>query len=170
VGTCRSDAKGEVQVEATRDERTDAEHRGGAARSRDEGPVMGLDQRGLHCSAKPRGQLATGRAPGRGKAVGGLCQWQNIESRVKREFHARFWECLGTWSYRHPGQNSLYPSGADARNGGADSPNPTLSGRTRFSVFLSCQPMVLAKEACTQWTAVTLSSRLINVRCDYGNH
>jgi hypothetical protein len=52
-----------------------------------------------------------------------------------------------TWSYRHPGQNSLYPSGADARNGGADIPNPTLSGRTRFSVFLSCQPMVLAKEA-----------------------
>ena len=51
VGTCRSDAKGEVQVEAPRDERTDAEHRGGAARSRDEGPVMGLDQRG--CIVQP---------------------------------------------------------------------------------------------------------------------
>jgi hypothetical protein len=46
VGTCRSDAKGEVQVEAPRDERTDAEHRGGVACSSEEGPVMGLDQRG----------------------------------------------------------------------------------------------------------------------------
>jgi hypothetical protein len=53
VGTCRSDAKGEVQVEAPRDERTDAGHRGGAARSRDEGPVMGLDQRGCIVQLSP---------------------------------------------------------------------------------------------------------------------
>ena len=47
LGTCRSDAKGEVQVGSPRkDERTEAEHRGGATRSRGEGPVMGSDRRG----------------------------------------------------------------------------------------------------------------------------
>jgi len=46
VGTCRPDVKGEVQAERHReDESTDAGHRGGAVRSRVEGPVMGLDQR-----------------------------------------------------------------------------------------------------------------------------
>jgi len=45
--TCRSDAKGEVPSGQNReDESTDAEHRGGVARSRDEGSVMGLDRRG----------------------------------------------------------------------------------------------------------------------------
>ena len=44
VGTCRPDAKGEVQVGGPHeDESTDAGHRGGAARIRDEGSVMGLD-------------------------------------------------------------------------------------------------------------------------------
>lgn len=38
VGTCRPDVKGES---------TDAGNRDGDARSRDEGPVMGLDQRGV---------------------------------------------------------------------------------------------------------------------------
>ena len=43
VGTCRPDAKGDVQVGGPHeDQSTDAGHRGGAARSRDEGPVMGL--------------------------------------------------------------------------------------------------------------------------------
>ena len=47
VGTCRPDVKGEVQADSIRkDESTDAGHRGGVARSRVEGPVMGLDQRG----------------------------------------------------------------------------------------------------------------------------
>ena len=47
VGTCRPDAKGEVQAESIRKgESTDAGHRGGVARSRVEGPVMGLDRRG----------------------------------------------------------------------------------------------------------------------------
>ena len=45
VGTCRPDAKGEVQVEAPRDERTDAGHRGGVACSSDEGAVMALERR-----------------------------------------------------------------------------------------------------------------------------
>lgn len=48
LGTCRSDVKGEIQAESLRkDESTDAEHRGGDARNRDEGPVMGLDRRGV---------------------------------------------------------------------------------------------------------------------------
>ncbi len=47
VGTCGSDAKGDVQAGSPReDQSTKAEHRGGAARSRDEGFVMGLDRRG----------------------------------------------------------------------------------------------------------------------------
>ena len=47
VGTCRPDAKGEVQAESIRKgESTDAGHRGGVTRSRVEGSVMGLDRRG----------------------------------------------------------------------------------------------------------------------------
>jgi RNA-directed DNA polymerase len=47
VGTCRCDVKGEVQAgDPCEDESTDAQHRGGVTRSRDEGPVMGLDPRG----------------------------------------------------------------------------------------------------------------------------
>lgn len=41
--TCRSDVKGEAQVEPPRGERTDAEHRGGLPRSSDEVPVMGVE-------------------------------------------------------------------------------------------------------------------------------
>jgi hypothetical protein len=47
VETCRSDAKGEVQASDPRkDQSTDAGHRDGAVRSRDEGAVMALDRRG----------------------------------------------------------------------------------------------------------------------------
>jgi hypothetical protein len=47
AGTCRPDAKGEIQVGGPcEDESTDAGHRGGAARSSGEGPVMGLERRG----------------------------------------------------------------------------------------------------------------------------
>jgi hypothetical protein len=61
VGTCRPDAKGEVQAGCNRkDESTDAGHRGGAARSRGEDPVMGLDQRGdvvrFYCVGNPKGE------------------------------------------------------------------------------------------------------------------
>jgi len=53
VRTCRSDAKGAVTSGSNREGRsTDAEHRGGAVRSRDEGPVMGLDRRG--CVVQPK--------------------------------------------------------------------------------------------------------------------
>ncbi len=55
VGTCRSDAKGAVTSGDNReDQSTDAEHRGGAARSRDEGPEMGLDQRGCIVQPSPK--------------------------------------------------------------------------------------------------------------------
>jgi hypothetical protein len=48
-----SDAKGEISSGSNReDQSTDAEHRGGAARSRDEGSVMELDRRG--CVVQPR--------------------------------------------------------------------------------------------------------------------
>ena len=48
TGTCRSDAKGETQAASRREgQSTDAEHRGGDVRSREEGPVMGLDRRGV---------------------------------------------------------------------------------------------------------------------------
>jgi len=46
VGTCRPDAKGEIQADRIReDESTEAGHRGGVARSRVEGSVMELDRR-----------------------------------------------------------------------------------------------------------------------------
>src|SRR6202043_1403768 len=48
-----SDAKGEITSGSNReDQSTNAEHRGGAARSRDEGSVMELDRRG--CVVQPR--------------------------------------------------------------------------------------------------------------------
>jgi hypothetical protein len=47
VGTCRPDAKGEVQAGCPRkDENTEAGHRDGATHSRDDGSVIGLDRRG----------------------------------------------------------------------------------------------------------------------------
>ena len=47
MGTCRPDVKGGIQVGGPHeDESTDAGHRGGAARSSDEGPVMGPERRG----------------------------------------------------------------------------------------------------------------------------
>ena len=47
VGTCRPDAKGEIQMGGPhKDESTEAERRGGATRIRTEGSVMELDRRG----------------------------------------------------------------------------------------------------------------------------
>ena len=47
AGTCRPDAKGEIQIGGPyEDESTDAGHGGGATRSSGEGPVMGLERRG----------------------------------------------------------------------------------------------------------------------------
>ena len=52
VGTCRPDAKGEAQMRGPhKGESTDAGHRDGAVRSREEGSVMELDRRG--CVVQP---------------------------------------------------------------------------------------------------------------------
>jgi hypothetical protein len=52
VGTCRLDAKGEIQVgRPHEDESTEAGHRGGATRSRADGSVIGPDRRG--CVIRP---------------------------------------------------------------------------------------------------------------------
>src|SRR3974390_2678187 len=60
AGTCRSDAKGEIQIGGPYEgESTDAGHRGGPDRSSDEGPVMGLERRGrviLACRLVNRGE------------------------------------------------------------------------------------------------------------------
>lgn len=70
LGTCRSDAKGEVQVGGPHEgERTDAEHRGGATRSRAEGPVMGLDRRGCLIPPDPRVNLQGEEPGGDGQAI-----------------------------------------------------------------------------------------------------
>jgi len=46
VGTCRPDGKGETQMRRPhKGESTEAGHRGGAVRSREEGSVMELDRR-----------------------------------------------------------------------------------------------------------------------------
>jgi hypothetical protein len=48
VGTCRPDVKGETQADSLRKgQSTDAGHRDGDARSREEGSVTGLDRRGV---------------------------------------------------------------------------------------------------------------------------
>ena len=65
AGTCRPDAKGEAQADSIREgESTDAGHRGGVARSRVEGSVMGLDRRGdvvrLGCAGNPQGEDSRG--------------------------------------------------------------------------------------------------------------
>jgi hypothetical protein len=63
AGTCRPDAKGEAQAGNPRKgESTDAGHRDGAVRSRDEGPVTGLDRRDCGIAPGAGGQPATGGA------------------------------------------------------------------------------------------------------------
>ena len=46
IRTCRSDVKGEAQVENPQGESTNAEHRCGSARSSDEVSVMEMERRG----------------------------------------------------------------------------------------------------------------------------
>ena len=56
TGTCRPDAKGETQAVRRREgPSTDAGHRGGDARSRDEGSVMEPDRRGVVIRLYPGG-------------------------------------------------------------------------------------------------------------------
>ena len=61
VGTCRPDAKGASQAGDPRQAlSTDAGHRDRTARSREEGAVMALDQRGCGVSVLAGGQPAMG--------------------------------------------------------------------------------------------------------------
>ena len=56
AGTCRPDAKGEIQVGGPHeDESTEAGHRGGATRNRAEGSVMEPDRRGCVVQLWPEG-------------------------------------------------------------------------------------------------------------------
>jgi hypothetical protein len=56
TGTCRPDAKGETQAVSRREgPSTDAGHRGGGARSRGDGSVMGPDRRGVVIRRYPGG-------------------------------------------------------------------------------------------------------------------
>jgi hypothetical protein len=58
TGTCRSDVKGEIQaVSHRKDQSTDAEHRGGGVRNRDEGAVMALDRRDVVIRPYPADNL-----------------------------------------------------------------------------------------------------------------
>ena len=58
AGTCRSDVKGEIQaVSHCKDQSTDAEHRGGGVRNRDEGAVMALDRRDVVIRPYPADNL-----------------------------------------------------------------------------------------------------------------
>ena len=61
TGTCRPDAKGATQAASSCEGlSTEAGHRGGDVRSREEGPVMGLDRRGvviwLYAVGNPQGE------------------------------------------------------------------------------------------------------------------
>ena len=61
TGTCRPDVKGETQAASRREGlSTEAGHRGGDVRNREEGPVMGLDRRGvvirLYAVGNPQGE------------------------------------------------------------------------------------------------------------------
>lgn len=61
TGTRRSDVKGETQAVSHRKGlSTDAEHGGGDVHSREEGPVMGLDRRGVVIRLYPFGQPERG--------------------------------------------------------------------------------------------------------------
>jgi hypothetical protein len=60
VGTCRSDANGEAQVETPRGESTDAEHRGGSSRSSGEVPETGWSK-----GDEPRSQIQRTPSDGR---------------------------------------------------------------------------------------------------------
>jgi len=56
TGTCRHEAKGETQAARRREGlSTEAWHRGGDVRNREEGPVMGLDRRGVVIRLYPVG-------------------------------------------------------------------------------------------------------------------
>lgn len=92
VRTCRSDAKGENPIGRNReDQSTDAEHRDGAVRSRDEGFVMRLDRRDRVVQPRSSANRIREERCDQGNAVDiHFCCRLNIGSRVNREAHARF--------------------------------------------------------------------------------
>ena len=64
VGTCRPDAKGEVQMGGPHEDKsTEAGHRDGTARSSGEGPVMGVERRSRADQGQPAAN-ASGEEPG----------------------------------------------------------------------------------------------------------
>ena len=84
-------AKGEAASGSNRErESTDAERRGGAARSGVEGPVMGLERRGCVVRPWPLANWKQEELVDEAKPF----HWQrpNIGGRVTREGRARFWE------------------------------------------------------------------------------
>lgn len=73
-------------------ESTDAEHRGGSARSSEEVPVMGMERRGRHDPADQRGPT------GNGMSLSGIAkpfEWSVMKSRMTGDCHVRFCERLG---------------------------------------------------------------------------
>ena len=84
------DVKGQAASGSNREgESTEAGRRGGAARSSEEGPVMGLERRG--CVVRPW-PLANRKREEPMDEAKPFKQRLNIGSRVTREGHARFWE------------------------------------------------------------------------------
>lgn len=87
VRTCGPDAKGEIQVGSPHEgESTDAGHRGGVARSSEEGPVMGLERRGhivrFHLSGQPgKGRSCVSEA--KSFAIERVLVWEAYE-RVRK--------------------------------------------------------------------------------------
>ena len=93
AGTCRSNVKGEAQVgNPCKGKSTDVEHRDGAVRSREEGPVMGLDRRDCGNSPRTVGQPVNGRSQmTKAKPLAAsICQQPDTGSRMNREVHVRF--------------------------------------------------------------------------------
>ena len=85
-----NDVKGQATSGSNREgESTEAERRGGAARSSVEGPVMGPERRG--CVVQPW-PLANWKREEPVDEAKPFKQRPDIGSRVTREGHARFWE------------------------------------------------------------------------------
>ena len=87
-----SDVKGQATSGSNREgESTEAERRGGAARSGVEGPVMGLERRGWVIAAD-LGQLVRREEPFVQWKAAAFTRWQ---SRMMREYPVRICERLG---------------------------------------------------------------------------
>ena len=83
--TSRPDAKGEIQAGGPcEDESTDAGHRGGATRSSDEGPVIGLERRGCVVRLWPEGNRRRRTLTDRAKPYKSGQQWEPDDAKVSR--------------------------------------------------------------------------------------